>query len=50
MKEGINLKDEFGLAPKNALRKAELTFIPGDPECLAWFGNWKEVPLTIEMN
>ncbi|WP_433902839.1 Ig-like domain-containing protein [Sphingobacterium puteale] len=50
MKEGINLKDEFGLTPKQALRKAEFTFIPGDPECLVWFGNWKEVPLNIEMN
>lgn len=50
MKEGINLKDEFGLTPKNALRKAALTFIPDGPECLVWFGNWKEVPLNIEMN
>lgn len=48
--EGINLKSEFGLRPKQALQKAQLTFIPGDPECLAWFGNWKEVPLNIELN
>ncbi|MEJ2904268.1 carboxypeptidase-like regulatory domain-containing protein [Pedobacter panaciterrae] len=49
IQEGINLKQEFGLSPKQAEGKAALTFIPGDPECLTWFGNWKEVPLNIEL-
>lgn len=50
MHESINLKDLFGIRPKHALHKAEVTFIPGDPESLVWFGNWKEVPLNIELN
>lgn len=48
MRENINLKPLYGMQPKQAAGTAEVTFIPGDPEILAWYGNWWIVPIIIE--
>ncbi len=48
MRENINLKPQFGMQPKQAKGSTEITFIPGDPEVLVWYGNWWIVPIIIE--
>jgi hypothetical protein len=48
MRENINLKPQFGMQPKQAAGTTQVTFIPGDPEILVWFGNWWIVPILIE--
>lgn len=48
MRENINLKPQFGMQPKQATGSTEITFIPGDPEVLAWYGNWWIVPIILE--
>lgn len=48
MRENINLKPQFGMHPKQATGIAQVTFIPGDAEILAWYGNWWIVPIIIE--
>ncbi|WP_114792686.1 carboxypeptidase-like regulatory domain-containing protein [Niabella yanshanensis] len=48
MRENINLKPQFGMHPKQATGTAQVSFIPGDPEILAWYGNWWIVPIIIE--
>lgn len=48
MKENINLKPQYGMQPKQAVGSANITFIPGDPEVLVWYGNWWIVPILIE--
>ncbi|GAB3414151.1 carboxypeptidase-like regulatory domain-containing protein [Niabella aquatica] len=48
MKENINLKPQFGMQPKQATGSTQVNFIPGDPEVLAWYGNWWIVPVIIE--
>ena len=48
MRENINLKPQFGMKPKEATGSTEITFIPGDPEVLVWFGNWWIVPIILE--
>jgi hypothetical protein len=48
MRENINLKPLYGMKPKQATGVAEVTFIPGEPEILAWYGNWWIVPIIIE--
>lgn len=47
-RENINLKPQYGLNPKQAKGNAEVTFLPGEPEVLAWHGNWGIVPLLLE--
>lgn len=48
MKESINLKPQYGMQPKQATGNTQISFIPGDPEVLAWYGNWWIVPIIIE--
>ncbi|MBX2952717.1 MAG: carboxypeptidase regulatory-like domain-containing protein [Leadbetterella sp.] len=48
MRENINLKPQYGMQPKQATGSTRITFIPGDPEVLAWYGNWNIVPVIIE--
>lgn len=48
MNENINLKPQFGMQPKQATGSTTVTFIPGNPEVLAWYGNWWIVPILIE--
>ncbi|WP_300600207.1 Ig-like domain-containing protein [Niabella sp.] len=49
MTESINLKPDFGMQPKQALGSTQITFIPGDPEVMVWYGNWWIVPINIEL-
>ncbi len=49
IREQINLKSGYGLKPKEAESIAEITFIPGDPETIVWFGNWMPVPLSLDL-
>lgn len=39
---------QFGMKPKQATGSSEITFIPGDPEVLVWYGNWWIVPIILE--
>lgn len=49
MAESINLKPDFGMQPKQATGSTQITFIPGDPEVMVWYGNWWIVPINIEL-
>lgn len=48
MRENINLKPQYGMQPKQATGSTQITFIPGEPDVLAWYGNWGIVPILIE--
>lgn len=48
MRENINLKPQYGMQPKQATGSTQVTFIPGEPDVLAWYGNWGIVPILIE--